>query len=88
MGGSILSIDFGVVNFFLWRTLNEYVGQNTMDLNKGQNGIVVIGDVHGEYDEYLKIISEHEHTVQVGDFGFDYDVLKGVDPKKHRVVFV
>jgi len=57
-----------------------------MDLNKAQNGIVVIGDVHGRYYEYLDIISNYEYSVQVGDFGFDYDVLKDVDPKKHKII--
>ena len=51
-----------------------------------QGRIVIIGDVHGEYDEYLKIISKHEYTVQIGDFGFNYDILKGVDPKKHKII--
>ena len=43
------------------------------------NKITVIGDVHGKYDRYHKIIRQSEYypyTVQLGDFGFKYDTLK------------
>lgn len=46
----------------------------------------IIGDVHGMFDRYQEIISEVEHSVQVGDFGFDYSRLRTVDPDKHRIV--
>lgn len=48
--------------------------------------ITVIGDVHGKYKHYHKIIrknNKYPHTVQLGDFGFNYDTLKNVDPKHH-----
>jgi len=50
------------------------------------NHITLIGDVHGKYDRYHKIIRQterHPYSVQVGDFGFDYTTLKNVDPKNH-----
>lgn len=50
------------------------------------NHITLIGDVHGKYDRYHKIIRQtekHPYTVQLGDFGFDYTTLKNVDPKHH-----
>lgn len=36
---------------------------------------VIIGDVHGKYKEYLKIIKNVEESIQIGDFGFDYSVF-------------
>ena len=32
--------------------------------------LVVIGDVHGKFNEYKAIADKHKHTVQLGDFGF------------------
>lgn len=46
--------------------------------------IYVIGDVHGKYKEYRKLISQFEYSVQVGDFGFDYQTLGSVDSSKHK----
>lgn len=51
-----------------------------------QNQITLIGDVHGKYDRYHKILmrlKENPYTVQLGDLGFKYDVLKPFDPKCH-----
>lgn len=52
--------------------------------------ITLIGDVHGKYDRYHKIIREkdrHEYTIQVGDFGLsNYDTLDNVDHNKHRII--
>lgn len=48
--------------------------------------VTVIGDVHGKYKRYHEIIREknrHPFTIQIGDFGFDYETLKNVDPKHH-----
>ncbi len=45
-----------------------------------------IGDVHGKYQEYNKIIQQYSPTIQVGDFGFDYSILDGVDPSQHRIL--
>ncbi len=44
----------------------------------------VIGDVHGKYREYLEIIKDVDYSFQLGDFGFYYDFLKGVNALKHR----
>jgi predicted phosphodiesterase len=43
----------------------------------------VIGDVHGRYKEYLKIASESEYSLQVGDMGFNYGPLSPLDSSKH-----
>jgi predicted phosphodiesterase len=51
--------------------------------------ITIIGDVHGKYDRYHKIIRQteyHPYTVQLGDFGFKYDTLKNVDHTKHLII--
>ena len=51
--------------------------------------LTVIGDVHGKYDRYHKIIrrtEDHPYTVQLGDFGFKYDTLKNVDHTKHVII--
>ena len=53
------------------------------------NKITVIGDVHGKYERYHRIIRETEkypYTVQLGDFGFRYDTLKNVDHTKHIII--
>ena len=47
----------------------------------------LIGDVHGAYVDYLKMCSEAEYTLQVGDLaGPNYDVLSGLDSERHRVL--
>ena len=33
---------------------------------------IFIGDVHGKYDQYKKIIKQHKDTVQVGDMGVGF----------------
>ena len=51
-----------------------------------KNQITLIGDVHGKYDRYHKILmrsKENPYTVQLGDLGFKYDVLKPFDSKYH-----
>lgn len=48
--------------------------------------ITLIGDLHGKYERYHRIIRQKDrfpYTVQLGDFGFNYDTLKNVDPKNH-----
>lgn len=51
--------------------------------------ITIIGDVHGKYDRYHKIIrnnEDHPYTIQLGDFGFKYDTLKNVDHTRHIII--
>lgn len=47
----------------------------------------LIGDVHGKYDAYLKIIEDADYSLQIGDFGFSYKSLDGVDPDRHKLIF-
>ena len=54
-----------------------------------KNSITLIGDVHGKYENYHKIIrqtEEYPYTVCLGDFGFKYETLKNVDHTKHVIV--
>jgi len=46
----------------------------------------LIGDVHGHYRRYLDLISIADYSVQLGDFGFDYACLDGVDFHQHRFI--
>jgi predicted phosphodiesterase len=52
-------------------------------------GFTVIGDVHGKYERYHRIVrrtEENPHTIQLGDFGFKYDTLANVDSTKHLII--
>lgn len=46
----------------------------------------IIGDVHGKIDQYLKIASEAEYSIQLGDMGFDYSKIEnsGLSAYKHN----
>jgi hypothetical protein len=51
--------------------------------------ITLIGDVHGKYEKYHRILSrkeENSYTLQIGDFGFKYETLKNVDSTKHLII--
>ena len=51
--------------------------------------ITLIGDLHGKYEKYHRILSRQEenpYTLQVGDFGFRYDTLKNVDSTRHLIL--
>jgi Icc-related predicted phosphoesterase len=45
--------------------------------------MIFIGDIHGRYDDYLKIARQHKSSIQVGDMGFSYNHFDGIDPKSH-----
>lgn len=46
----------------------------------------IIGDVHGNHADYLDIIDNSEITVQVGDFGLNWNVLDNVDSNRHKII--
>lgn len=51
--------------------------------------ITIIGDIHGKYDRYHKLIRQtdyYPYTVQLGDFGFKYETLNNVDSTKHLII--
>jgi len=71
------------------KTFLEYIEE----LGTPKANVRVIGDVHGNIDKpsskgysYLDLINNAEYSVQVGDLGFDYSALEGIDPKKHVVI--
>ena len=59
--------------------------------NKGTEGLIIIGDVHGKINRYWDIIKTHKGTsIQVGDFGFKPHHLwhhVNVDAEKHQINF-
>lgn len=47
----------------------------------------IIGDIHGRYLTYGKLIANIPQSICVGDVGFDYNYLiDRVDPNKHRSI--
>lgn len=46
--------------------------------------IRVIADIHGQPNNYKKIIEGADYSVQLGDFGFDYRFLGNVDDNHHK----
>jgi hypothetical protein len=54
--------------------------------------MILIGDVHGHFKEYQRILNKfpEEHTVQIGDFGFaiEHDThLRTNDVSRHKILF-
>ena len=45
-----------------------------------------IGDLHHNPELHLSYISDAEYTFQIGDLGFSYDHLDGIDPTRHRFI--
>ncbi len=48
--------------------------------------ISFIGDVHCEYDKYLSLTRDCEYSLQLGDFGFSFDQVAGIDTERHRFI--
>lgn len=52
--------------------------------------ITVVGDVHGKYKEYYKIVKNKEYSIQLGDFGFSSAwnnlAYSNLDSDKHKVL--
>lgn len=46
----------------------------------------IIGDVHGRYGPYHRLLRKAQFTIQVGDFGFKYATLSTVNVRRHRVL--
>jgi hypothetical protein len=46
----------------------------------------LIGDVHGKHKQYLEVIHNVEYSLQVGDFGFNYNILNNISPLNHRII--
>lgn len=48
--------------------------------------LALVGDSHGNYDQYLDICSNYDYTLQVGDMGYSYTPLSYLDPNKHKFI--
>ena len=46
--------------------------------------LTIISDIHGQYEEYTNLTHQNSHTLQLGDFGFNYDCLDEIDPNRHK----
>jgi predicted phosphohydrolase len=44
----------------------------------------ILGDIHGQRQDYFKLIEGIDQSIQIGDLDFNYDWLNVVDPKRHR----
>lgn len=49
-----------------------------------QKDITFIGDVHGKWTPYRRLLKQFDTTVQVGDMGFGFPGWEKTDPKKFR----
>lgn len=45
--------------------------------------LTIIGDVHGKFDEYLRLTEKYEYTVQLGDMGFNYERIWNLKKENH-----
>ena len=45
----------------------------------------ILGDVHGKFDALRALVGPNDDVVQIGDFGFDYDVLEHYDYRKFKL---
>lgn len=48
--------------------------------------MIIIGDIHEQYEQYCKIARQYEYSLQIGDFGFNYECLKEFDPNKTKII--
>ena len=46
----------------------------------------LIGDVHGKHEELIKIASEAEYSLSLGDIGFNYSKLENLNPESHKMI--
>ncbi len=48
----------------------------------------IVGDCHGLYNEYLQLVRDSEHSIQVGDLGLHYKFLRdsNINWENHRVL--
>jgi hypothetical protein len=46
----------------------------------------IIGDAHGDSEEYLDLIEDTPFSLQLGDLDLDYAWMKDVDPERHKFI--
>jgi len=49
--------------------------------------IRIVGDLHQKYSEFCKIADDDLPIIQVGDFGYDYSILKHFHEDSLRIIF-
>lgn len=49
----------------------------------------IIGDIHGNYSLYKKLVNDPniDYSIQLGDFGYNYQCLDSIDPTRHFVIY-
>ena len=47
--------------------------------------MLIIGDVHGKINEYLQLIKNRKHSIQLGDFGVGFVDIPEL-PINHRFI--
>lgn len=57
-----------------------------MKLPDDVKDIHLLGDIHGDYAKHDLCAKNNHFTIQLGDFGFNYDSLKKHDPNYHKVL--
>ena len=48
--------------------------------------MIIVGDVHGEFDKYINRVKNADYSLCVGDVGFDYSPLSDLDPDRHKII--
>lgn len=46
--------------------------------------LTLVGDVHSNVADYIRLVEGSEYSVQLGDLGFDYSLLAQLNPARHR----
>src|SRR5688572_26164892 len=46
----------------------------------------LVGDVHGMTKQYYNLVKDMPSSIQVGDLGFNYDILCQLAHTKHKVI--
>jgi len=50
-----------------------------------QTYLKITGDIHGKVDRYSQSVRNNtQYSLQIGDLGFNYNGLSGLDPAKHK----
>lgn len=57
---------------------------NIHNLQDAPPKIRIIGDVHQKYNDYFLLTNGCNHSIQIGDMGFNYDALKVINKDKHK----
>jgi hypothetical protein len=46
--------------------------------------LTLVGDVHSNIADYVRLVRDSAYSIQLGDLGFDYSLLEQLDPARHR----